>query len=266
MSPLFYMTKRHPIDLGGQVSLPLEKRWLTGLSTWLWLMASALAINSPENSLAPRAQKTFLEAQAAFQAAPTNAVLAWQFARACRDWANDATNSAQRAERAQRGIEAARQAIARDPTLPAGHYYLAATLGQLADARHNLDALKLISEMEREFRRAREQHPTIDYAGPDRILGLLYRDAPGWPLSVGSKKKARAHLQQAVALAPDYPENHLCLLEAYLKWGERKNLSAELAKTEATLAAGRRNFAGEEWSSRWANWERRWQAIKGTAQ
>lgn len=178
------------------------------------------------------------------------------------DWADYATNNAQRAERAQWGIEAARRAIARDPTLPAGHYYLAAALGELADTWQNMAGLKLVSEMEREFKRARELHPTFDYAGPDRILGLLYRDAPGWPLSVGSKHKAREHLQQAVALVPDFPENRFCLLEAYLKWGEWKNLKTELAKTEQILAAGRSNFAGEDWASRWANWERRWQAIK----
>ena len=51
--------------------------------------------------------------------------------------------------------------------------------------------------------------PNYDLAGADRALGLLYYEAPGWPLSVGNKNKARQHLQRAVKLAPTYPENQL---------------------------------------------------------
>jgi hypothetical protein len=90
-------------------------------------------------------------------------------------------------------------------------------LGQLARTK-GLSALKLVDQMEGEFTRARDLDEHLDYAGPDRSLGLLYRDAPVIG-SVGSRTRAREHLRRAVEVAPQYPENRLSLIEAYLKVG-----------------------------------------------
>src|SRR2546421_630302 len=81
-----------------------------------------------------------------------------------------------------------------------------------------LGALKLVDEMEREFKIVAELDPHFDFAGADRNLGMLYHETPGWPVSIGNRKKARQHLERSRELAPDFPENHLYLLEAYLKW------------------------------------------------
>ena len=57
----------------------------------------------------------------------------------------------------------------------------------------------------------------------------LYREAPGWPVSIGSQAQGAAICwNSAVKLAPDYPENQLNLVESYLKWDER----AEPRKSE----------------------------------
>ncbi len=77
-----------------------------------------------------------------------------------------------------------------NPNSAPAHYYLAMNLGQLARTEF-LGALKLVREMEREFKTAAELDAQFDFAGPERSLGLLYRDAPGWPVSIGSKRKAR---------------------------------------------------------------------------
>ena len=90
-------------------------------------------------------------------------------------------------------------------------------LGQLARTK-GLGALKLVNQMEHEFTRARDLDEQLDWAGPDRNLGLLYRDAPAIG-SIGSRTKAREHLKRAVELAPQYPENRLNLIEAYLQLG-----------------------------------------------
>ncbi len=80
----------------------------------------------------------------------------------------------------------------------------------------------MVREMEREFKTADDLDEHFDYAGPERCLGLLYRDAPGWPISIGSRHKAREWLEQAVKLAPDYPENQLNLVESYWQWTDTK--------------------------------------------
>ena len=120
----------------------------------------------------------------------------------------------------------------------------------------------IVDEMEREFKTARDLDAKFDYAGPDRSLGLLYFQAPGWPASIGSKAKARQHLQRAALSAPGYPENHLCLLEAYLKWGDKKSLRRELQLTEGLLPQARKEFTGEAWDQIWVDWDKRWTRIR----
>ena len=105
----------------------------------------------------------------------------------------------------------------------------------------------------------------FDCAGPDRNLGLLYDEAPGWPASIGSSSKARPCFERAVQLAPNYPENHLNLLEAYLKWGEKNLLQHELKATEDLWPKAQEEFAQEKWERSWADWEKRWKKIQEEA-
>jgi len=191
---------------------------------------------------------------------PTNSELAWKFARACFDTAEFATNSAQRAELAQQGITAAREVLARDPKSAPAHYYLAMNLGQLARTR-GLSALRLVKEMEKEFGLARTLDEHVDFAGPDRNLGLLYRDAPSIG-SIGSRTKARKHLTRATDIAPDFPENRLQLLESYLKWDDPDSARRELKALEELWPKARTNFVGEKWDSNWADWTPRFQDAK----
>ena len=62
-------------------------------------------------------------------------------------------------------------------------------LGQLARTEY-LGALTLVKQMEQEFKAAGGLDPQFDHAGPKRNLGLLYRDAPGWPVSIGNPSKS----------------------------------------------------------------------------
>jgi tetratricopeptide (TPR) repeat protein len=213
---------------------------------------------------AQRAEKNFLEARKRFQTNTNDTEAAWKFGQACFDWADFAKTNDQRESIAGEGIAACRQLIARDPKSAPGHYYLAMNLGQLAQTK-TLGALRIVDEMEREFKGARELDAKVDYAGPDRGLGLLYFEAPGWPASIGSKSKARQHLQRAAQLAPGYPENHICLLEAYLKWADKKSVARELKSTEELLPAARKEFTGEAWERSWVDWDKRWKRIREKA-
>jgi tetratricopeptide (TPR) repeat protein len=209
---------------------------------------------------AGQAQQRFQQAQASYQQAPEKATAAWQFGRACFDLADFATNSSERAAVAQQGIEACSRAIARDSNSAAAHYYLGMNLGQLARTRR-LSALGLVSQMQREFARARDLDERLDWAGPDRNLGLLYRDAPRF-ISIGSRTKAREHLKRAVELAPGYPENRLNLIETYLKWGEPGNARGQLAPLEELMPTARTNFVGQAWEASWADWNQRLKRVR----
>jgi len=231
---------------------------------WLaaFLLAAAagtiFAREAPDRIFAARAETEFHRAQIRFQSDTNDAVAAWQFARAGFDLADFATNSAGRAMIANEGIAACRTLLARETNSAPGHYYLAMNFGQLADAEApSVAAYKLVKEIEREFKIAAQLDPQFDYAGPERNLGLLYRDAPGWPVSIGSRRKARAFLEQAVKLAPDYPENHLNLAESCLSWRDRDAAKVELKAFDALGPAARTNFTGAAWERSWSEWSAR---------
>jgi len=163
------------------------------LPVCLGLLAQTHQTLAAETGFAAYAQRNFQAAQARYRDAPGEAAAAWQFARACFDVADLATNQTQRASLAVLGIAAAQSALARESNSAPAHYYLGMNLGQLATTK-GLTALKLVTRMQREFTRARDLEEQLDWAGPDRNLGLLYRDAPALG-SIGSRSKAREHLR-----------------------------------------------------------------------
>ena len=259
------ITNFGPFRLPGfRTASPVQQSFMGWVGAMLLLISVAWADSAPEQTASAQAEHKFFEERARFNKNSNDPEVAWQFARACFDWADLASSNAQRAEIAVEGIDAARHAIERDPRLAAGHYYLGLNLGQLARTK-KIGALRLVDEMEAEFKAAIALDPKFDYAGPHRSLGLLYADAPGWPTSIGSHSKARFHLRTAVDLSPDYPDNRLSLLETYLKWGDKTAVESQLAATEEAFQQARKNFAGEKWSASWQDWDRRWQKIKAKA-
>ena len=242
--------------------------WRVALATWFTICVGLFGVmnqipgraSAAEAAGAASAKRSFREAELRYKAGPSDAKIAWEFGRACFDLADFATNHAERAAIAEQGISACRQAVAREPNLSPGHYYLGMNLAQLAQTK-GLSALKLVSQMEQEFSLARTLDEQFDFAGPDRNLGLLYRDAPAIG-SIGSRSKAREHLKRAVELVPQYPENRLNLIEAHLKWGERNNAHRELQALEEAWLGARTNFVGETWTASWADWEPRLNKLK----
>ena len=191
---------------------------------------------------------------------PTDPDAAWKFGRACFDWAEFAEDNNARAEIAKDGIRACRRAIALQDDLAAAHHFLALNLGQLARTKL-LGALSLVDEMEHELKRAIGLDPSFGYGAPDRSLGLLYLEAPRWPLSVGNQKKALFHLEQAVQISPEYPENRLCALEASLKWKDSERVEREIKAFKIVLLRSRSIFSGANWSRDWKEWDARWDEI-----
>jgi hypothetical protein len=67
-----------------------------------------------------------------------------------------------------------------------------------------------------------ESDPELDHAGPHRTVALVYLRAPGWPTGPGDVDLGLEHARTAVALAPAYPPNQLCLGEALRRTDERE--------------------------------------------
>ena len=238
------------------------------LASFRWAslgLALAVAGSAASTLATPPAQRAerqyFLSRSLYLERGTTNQQDAWQFSQACFEWAEFARNNGERADIANEGIAAARAALRQDTNSAPAVYYLALNIGQLARTKM-LGALKLVSEMEGTLKQAIDLDPAVDFAGPHRSLGMLYRDAPGWPASVGSKSKARQHLLKAVQLQPEFPENHMCLVETYVQWGEKSTARAISEKVQEVLKAGREKFGGETWEASWQDWDRRWEAVR----
>jgi tetratricopeptide (TPR) repeat protein len=229
------------------------------LQAGVWT-TTARADSTPPDAIAAaearRAEAAFKKTLARFQAATNDPVAQWQFGRATFDWADCAASDSQRERIAQQGIDACRQLVKQDPKSVPGHYYLGMNLGELAETK-TLGAIRIVSEMEVEFKTAAALDEKLDYAGPDRNLGLLYLQAPGWPASIGNNAKARTHLERAVKLSPDYPENLLNLIEAEIQWGDHVGARRDLAALEKIWPAAQKQFTGGEWAATQADWEKR---------
>ncbi len=207
-----------------------------------------------------QAYNWFVVARSNYLANVGNTTSAWKFAQACFEWAEFATNDTQRAGIAEEGIGAAKFAAEMEPKSAPAHFYLAMNKGQLARTR-SLGALSLVKEMEQSFLLSAKLDPAFDFAAAHRSLGMLYLEAPGWPASIGSKSKARRHLEKAVELAPDYPTNHLTLMDAYIRWGDQSALTTAMNRYRRILPKARDKYNGALWQNSWRNWDREWRTI-----
>jgi hypothetical protein len=225
------------------------------------LLCAATRAEDSGGSAYTRALAEYTSAKAKYESDKGNAETAWKFARACSDLADNAKDDDQKEAISTEGIEAARFVTQSSPANAAGYFFLALNIGELAQTK-TFGALSLVKQMERALIKAIELDPTIEHGGPDRSLGMLYRDAPGRPFSVGNKSKARQHLEHAVTIASDYPDNLLSLMEGQLKWGDSDALRATMAQYEKTADAARKKYSGTEFEQAWRDWDQRWAAIQ----
>ncbi len=129
----------------------------------------------------------------------------------------------------EKGLTYADKLLAQEPDGVAGHYWKAMNLSGLADV-NRVRGFKLLPQIMDELKRSLALDETYDQAGPHRVLGRIYLEAPGWPLSVGDRKKSLEQLTAAIRLAPDNSTNHLYLAETLLDMGKKAQARGELEK------------------------------------
>ncbi|MEJ2070040.1 MAG: TRAP transporter TatT component family protein [Syntrophobacterales bacterium] len=121
------------------------------------------------------------------------------------------------------------ETLAREqPAWADGHYWLGMNLCGLAEIGGARRGLKLLPDIIEEMERTLGVNPAYEQAGAHRVLGRIYYECPGWPISVGNIHESLEHLSKAVALAPDNSTNHLFLAETLLKLGKKAEAHREL--------------------------------------
>lgn len=247
--------------------------WNRGFSALLLVFSLAqaapvAAYEAPPSSLHPRfapwAHKQLVEAKKQYQADTNSLAKANALGYAYFFAGEFATNKTTQAQLAQKGIDICERALKLDPKSPEANYYHALNLGQMARTKL-LAALGLVKQMRPALEIAARTKPSLDHAGPDRCLGLLYRDAPGWPISIGDKTKARKHLTRAFAIDSEYPGNIIVQLETWIRWKDYQMLAKHYPIAEPILKAARKQLTGAKWEPFWDDWDKRWKAIKRKA-
>jgi tetratricopeptide (TPR) repeat protein len=113
----------------------------------------------------------------------------------------------------QKGRIYAETLIHEYPNRVEGHYWLALNLCGWADAAGYMMGRRLLPQIFGQLKKAVALDGAYDQAGPHRVLGRIYYEAPGWPMSVGDLRKSLDHLLTAVRLAPENSTNHLFLAQ-----------------------------------------------------
>lgn len=120
--------------------------------------------------------------------------------------------------------------IRENPAWGDGYYWLGLNLCGVAEVGGAGRALRILPDIMAVMEKAAAIDPTYDQAGAHRVLGRIYCEAPGWPISVGDIHKSLHHLKLAVQIAPDNTTNHLYLADTLLRLDKVEEAQSELDK------------------------------------
>ena len=114
------------------------------------------------------------------------------------------------------GVQCGEAAVGIDENSLEANFWLAVCYGAFGQEKGVMQSLALVQPIKKAAERAAAIDGTYFYGGPWRVLGRLYHKAPGFPISVGSTKKAIECLEKAVAAGEKFFLNRLFLAEAYI--------------------------------------------------
>jgi tetratricopeptide (TPR) repeat protein len=151
---------------------------------------------------------------------------AWKLARVYY-WIGGHAPAAERAAAYERGVAAARQAIAIDVDAPEGHFWLAANMGALAESS-GLAGLRRRKAIKAELETVLRLDPAFQQGSADRALGRWYHKVPR--LFGGNRKLAEDHLKASLTYNANSTVTHYFLAELYKDEGRTDEARAELQK------------------------------------
>ncbi|MDH4196021.1 MAG: TRAP transporter TatT component family protein [Candidatus Aminicenantes bacterium] len=150
----------------------------------------------------------------------------WRIARA-HYWIGDHTpDKAEKKRIFEQGIYYAKKAVEFAPDKPEGHYWLGICYGVYGEAKGVLKSLSLVKPIKAAMNKVLELDPAYDDGGPDRVLGRVYHELPGF--AGGSKKKSLEHLLRSKELGPRVGLTRIYLADTYLSLDEVEKAREEL--------------------------------------
>lgn len=135
--------------------------------------------------------------------------------------------------------EAARLS-AQSPDAPGLFYWRAQILCLEAEIMHSSGSLDRMREARQMLETAEQLDPRSSTI--KSLMGSVYYEVPGWPISFGSDKKAAKYLHEALALEPDGMDPNYFMGDFLLEQGhadEAKPYLAKAAEVSKKLAPSR---------------------------
>ncbi|MCB2186092.1 MAG: TRAP transporter TatT component family protein [Deltaproteobacteria bacterium] len=166
----------------------------------------------------------------ALAADPRSEDAAWKLARTEYYLGNKAPKD-QKEAIFQKGVDAAKKAVAINPKSVPGHFWLGVCYGVYGNAKGIMSSLSLVDPIKEEMETVLKLDPNYEGGGPQRVLGRLYFKLPG--LMGGDNDKAVAYLQEAIKLGPTRWLNQLYLAEVYADLGKKDEAKALLEQVIA---------------------------------
>jgi tetratricopeptide (TPR) repeat protein len=152
---------------------------------------------------------------------------AWKLARALYWLGGHGAESARRAD-LERGIAAARRAIALDSGRPEGHFWMAANMGGLAESFGLRQGIKYRGAIRDALETVLKIDPAFQHGSADRALGRWYYKVPG--LFGGSRTKSEEHLRKSLTYNPNSHSSRFFLAETLFAMDRDAEAIAELQK------------------------------------
>jgi len=152
---------------------------------------------------------------------------AWKLARAAY-WLGGHEDQAARRPALERGVEAGRQASLLEPARPEGYFWMAASMGELAESFGMRQGLKYRTPIREALEKVLQLDAPYQNGSADRALGRWYYKVPG--LFGGSKKQSEEHLRKSLTYDPQSTASHFFLAETLFELDRKADAIAELQK------------------------------------
>lgn len=191
---------------------------------------SGLGAQSPDALYADRtnlasARKAADLWAASLAADATNFDAAWKLARADY-WLGGHAPEAERRGFLERGIAAGQAAATINGRRPDGYFWMAASMGALAESFGVRAGLKYRKPIKEALETALRLDPAFQQGSADRALGRWYFKVPG--LFGGDRKLSEAHLRASLKYNPRSTASHFFLAEVLLDDGRKADARVEL--------------------------------------
>lgn len=146
-------------------------------------------------------------------------------------------------ETAREGVQAGRLAIKLKPDGVEGLFWLSADLGVWGLTNGVIDSLSQVPHVLKHTERCIELDPQgkFERGGCYRIAGAVYTQLPGFPVSIGDKKRAALYFQKSYIKGGEYGINHNLHAELLLLGGGT-DLAIEVLEKNLAMMRGRKPY------------------------